>query len=117
MKNEVYGKRFNALYDGVLVELSMEFSKYFPVKSETGVIRSKDSTFRQDAGDFEEAKKLIFHGEVISVGPNCKQVKVGDEVFLDIRSTTLVPVKFGDKPVVKLNEQNITVHVTDAENG
>ncbi len=115
MKNVCYGKEFNALYDGVLVELSMDFDKYFPKKSKSGVLRPQGSAYRQDAGDFEEAKKIIFHGEVISAGPKCQMVKVGDEVFIDIRSTQIVPVQFGDEPVVKLSEQNIITLVTTAK--
>lgn len=117
MKNECYGKSFEALYDGVMVELSMEFEKYFPMKGKSGIVRPKDSSYRQDAGDFEEAKKIIFNGEVISAGPNCKAVKQGDEVFIDIRSTRIIPVQFGDKPVVHLSEQNIICVVKDKKDG
>lgn len=113
MKNECNGKLFETFYDYVLVEISPDIDKYLPKVNNDGVIRPQDSTFRVEAGDFEEERKIVFHGEVISAGDKCKYLKVGDEVMIDLRCSLVIPVLFGDNLVVRLSEQNVLTKIVD----
>ena len=60
MKNECQGKLFTTLYDYVLVEISSDVDKYLPKVDNDGVIRPQDASFRVEAGDFEQERKIIF---------------------------------------------------------
>jgi hypothetical protein len=113
MKNECQGKLFTTLYDYVLVEISSDVDKYLPKVDNDGVIRPQDASFRVEAGDFEQERKIIFHGEVISAGDKCRYLKVGDEVMIDIRAALILPVLFGDNIVIRVSEQNVLSKIVD----
>lgn len=63
----------------------------------------------ENTGEVEEAKRGIWCCEVISVGPECKSVQVGEDVYINY--TMSAPIPFGDYEYVSIAENNIICRV------
>ena len=59
----------------------------------------------KETGEEESSKRGIWCCKVIAVGPNCKNVNVDDDVYVNF--LIAVPVPFGNKGYYALSEQNI----------
>lgn len=64
-----------------------------------------------ETGEFIEEEQLIVVGQVIEVGPDVRQVAIGDDVFY--RKDTCVPVPFFKQGLVSVAETQIVVHVNE----
>lgn len=65
-------------------------------KTESGLIigiESDNSYKSNETGEIEQNKEVIKCGKVIAVGPACKNVKVGEDVFFTTYSMTPVPFR------------------------
>jgi len=64
---------------------------YLQLKTESGLELSTGEFMNPDSGELEKLKSDICCGLVIEVGSQCKEVKVGDEVFYNINVTRPIP--------------------------
>lgn len=66
-----------------------------------------------DSGEEEAARKGIWCCEVIAVGPDCKSVTVGEDVYINF--TLAAPIPFGGKGYYNIAENNILCSVRNNE--
>lgn len=71
-----------------------------------GIIVDYDGSFlNPDTGEMDKEKELVACARVIEVGPECKYVQVGDDVYFDTR--TVVPIPFMSMGYRLLAEQQV----------
>ena len=111
--NVCNGMAIEPNYDRVITkELKKEeYYKYFPNKTEKGVLRPKGA-FKEEINEYEEAVSLTGMAEVIAIGPNVKGICVGDHVMYDLRAAFPLPINFDwdtdDIPMIRtFSEQNV----------
>ena len=111
--NVCNGKAIMPNFDRVITkELKKEeYYKYFPQKNSKGVMRPKGS-YKDEINEYEEAVSLTGIAEVIAIGPNVRDIKVGDHVMYDLRAAFPLPIKFDwdidDIPLIRtFSEQNV----------
>lgn len=76
--------------------------------TDSGLIIGIESTKRyksNETGEYEDNEQLICCGQVIAVGNECKNVKVGDDVYFPKHIST--PIPFRKKGYYEISEQNI----------
>ena len=85
-------------------------NKYRKTVTDSGIILPGNTYKSEETGNIEADLELIIAlAEEVNVGPECRYVKEGDEVYIDTRSVRPIPfkgLKYG-----LLNEQNILVIV------
>lgn len=70
------------------------------------IIVEYDGGFKNpDSGEWERQKTFVGCAQVIEVGPECKYLKIGDDVFYDTR--TVYPVPFYSMGYVLTGESQI----------
>ena len=84
--------------------------------TENGLIVGVESTHRfksNETGEMEDSEEYIACAKVIAVGPDCKNVKVGDDIFAAKHLGTVIPYKkLGYRAI---NEQNIICIIKNDE--
>lgn len=103
-------KEINPLTNYVFVKKGA--NPYIKTKSDTGLFLTTKSTTHTDAeGSYkqEEQGEVVIFGEVTAVGPECKSLEVGDEVYFYKHS--MRPLPFGDLETVLVNELNIMAQI------
>lgn len=105
MKKEVY-----PLYTTLMVEFYDE-NPYELKETETGLKITTGVHESQDSGEIE--KKDIWYrvASVLEVGPDCKYVHAGDDVYLDVRSCR--PFPWMGKIYWNAAEQNVIAVMGD----
>lgn len=81
-------------------------------KTESGLIigvQSSQKVKSSDSGEIEENDEYVTCAKVIAVGPFCKNVKVGEDVFLI--KHILKPVPFRKQNLWEVDEQNILCRI------
>lgn len=76
--------------------------------TENGLILGVESTHKyksNETGEMEDSEEYIACAKVIAIGPDCKNVKVGDDVFAVKHIATPIPYRMLGYSVI--NEQNI----------
>lgn len=92
---------------------------YNVLKVESGLITGGANTifdslhFNQESGEIQEDDRGIVVGKVIEVGPDCKYVEAGDDIFYIGFSAGVVPFPFFDQGFEIVSEQNIIVIVNE----
>lgn len=86
-------------------------------KSQSGLILGDFETAAtyksQDTGEEEASKRGIWCCKVIAVGPECKYVGLGDDVYINF--TMAAPVPFGGKGYYSISESNIICSIKTSE--
>ena len=82
---------------------------YRKYKSNTGLIMDVDSYHLNDAGEMEQDELGVICCNVVSVGPECKYVKEGDDIY--IRAIGIAPVPFDYRGYWAISEQNVICKV------
>jgi co-chaperonin GroES (HSP10) len=99
MKNEIM-----PLFNNIMI-LPYEENPYRIKETKEGLTLT-DGTFENpDTGELDEKDFYIECGHVIAVGPECKYIHEGDDVFYDCR--TIRPVPFLNKGFLHMNEQGV----------
>lgn len=79
---------------------------YRKVVSEGGILIDYDGSFvNPDTGEKDKLPQGIVCGQVIEVGPECKWVKPGDDIYYDSRTT--LPIPFYSQGYHTLAEQQV----------
>ena len=65
-----------------------------------------------DTGQLDEKQELMLCGKVIEVGPECKYVQVGDDVYYDYR--TAYPLPFMSNGYKIFSEQSVFAAVGES---
>lgn len=65
-----------------------------------------------ETGEQEDAEAFIACGHVIDVGPECKYVKVGEDIYY---RNSAVPIPFDTRGYYALSEQNVICRVLEKE--
>lgn len=84
---------------------------YRKYKSSVGLIMDVDSFHMNDAGEMEQDEMGVICCHVVSVGPECKYVKEGDDIYL--RNVGLAPVPFDYRGYWAVSEQNVICKVVE----
>ena len=85
---------------------------YIHQTTEDGLILNTEGTFdNTDSGEKEMLERMIACGQVIEVGPDCKYVRVGDDVYFNRASAR--PVPFMNQGFFLCNEQNLLSIMSD----
>ena len=82
---------------------------YRKYKSSTGLILDVDSYHINEAGEMEQDDLGVICCNVVSVGPECKYVKEGDDIY--VRNVGLAPVPFDFRGYWAVSEQNVICKV------
>ncbi|GMO69635.1 MAG: hypothetical protein Nk1A_8840 [Endomicrobiia bacterium] len=87
------------------------------VVRESGIeLRSGPASFKNpDSGDEDEQQAAILVGNVIEVGPECKWVQPGDDIYYHFGST--VPIPFFRQGLQVLGEPRVFLIVNKDLNG
>ena len=101
---------------GVLLQFYDENPYRTIETTETGLIIGIESTKKyhsNETGELESNTEMVSCAKVIAIGPECKNVKVGEDVYcMRFRA---IPVPFRKKGYYIMSEQNITCRVTKIE--
>ena len=99
----------------VIVKFYEENPYRYIETTENGLILGIETTNHKsnDSGEIEENQPGIVCAKVIATGPECKNVKVGEDVF--ISTFTSVPVPFRNKGYRAITEQNIIFRLVKNE--
>ena len=97
MENE---KEIVTLYRTVLIDV-YDKNPYKQAETEDGLTLS-DEFINSDSGQIDKKDFYIECAKVIEAGPECKYVKPGDDVLIDIR--TMSPIPFYGKVYWVLDE-------------
>lgn len=76
--------------------------------TDSGLIIGIESTKRyksNETGEYEDNERLICCGKVIATGPECRNVKVGDDVYFP--KSIAMPIPFRKQGYYEISEQNI----------
>ena len=76
------------------------------IDKETGIYFAENKYYKNpDTGEMDEQKLGIGCAKVVEVGPECKYVAIGDDIYYDTR--TVVPIPFYGNPYKLLTEPQI----------
>lgn len=91
----------------VIVKFYEENPYRYIETTESGLILGIEATNHKsnDSGEIEENQPGIVCAKVIAVGPGCRNVQVGEDVY--ISTFTSVPIPFRNKGYRAITEQNI----------
>lgn len=84
---------------------------YRKYKSGAGLIMDVDSFHVNEAGEMEQDEMGVICCHVVSVGPECKYVKEGDDIY--IRNVGAAPVPFDYRGYWAISEQNVICRIVD----
>lgn len=84
---------------------------YRKYRSRVGIILDTDSYHINDAGEMEQDETGVICCHVVSVGPECKYVKEGDDIY--IRNVGLAPVPFDYRGYWAISEQNVICRIVN----
>lgn len=97
---------------GVLLKFYDENPYRIIETTETGLIVGIESTKKyksNETGELESNEEMVSCAKVIAVGPECKNVNVGEDVYcMRFRA---IPVPFRKKGYYIMSEQNITCRI------
>jgi len=99
MKNEIKPLNTNVILKPYSI------NPYLALETASGFKLADGNFDNPDSGEHDILDKMIACGEVIEVGPNCKDVKVGDDAFYDVR--TVRPLPFKRQGFVVVSENGI----------
>lgn len=103
-------KEFKPLFNNVIVSVYNE--NPYKVKASENEWAKSDGTFENpDDGTIDQKDFFIQCAKVIEVGPECKYVKVNDDVYLDFRSLT--PLYIGANLFFTINEMAIKTVIAE----
>lgn len=103
-------KEIKPLFDNVLIVPYSE-NPYANLKTDSGFMLVDGEFESSDSGEKEKLDLFVGCGSVIEVGPSCKYVSVGDDVFFDTRSTR--PVPFMRQGFLQTSERNLISVLND----
>lgn len=96
----------------------LEFYENNPYRTiettDNGIIIGVESTKRyksNDTGEMEDSEEYIACAKVIAVGPTCRNVEVGDDVFCVKHIANYIP--FRKKGYRAIDEQNIICRIVN----
>lgn len=92
------------LYANVILR-PYENNPYVEMTSKEGLILTDNQFNSQDSGEVEKLDLMIGCAEVVEVGPDCKFLKPGDDVFFN--TLTVKPVPFQRQGFLLCNELGI----------
>ena len=84
---------------------------YRKYKSNAGLLLDVDSFHINDAGEMEQDEMGVICCHVVSVGPECKYVKEGDDIY--IRNVGAAPVPFDYRGYWAISEQNVICRIVN----
>ena len=84
---------------------------YRKYKSGAGLIMDVDSYHVNSSGEMEQDELGVVCCKVVSVGPECKYVKEGDDIY--IRNIGAAPVPFDYRGYWAISEQNVICRVVN----
>ena len=84
-------KEIMPLYNNVILRPYSE-NPYVSMQSKDGLLLTDDQFDSQDSGETEKRDLLIGCAQVIEIGPECKYLKPGDDVYY--LPNTAFPVPF-----------------------
>lgn len=97
-------KMIMPLFGNVMI-MPYEENPYVEKITKDGLLLDDSSFQSQDSGEVEKLYEMIRCGNVVEVGPMCKYLKKGDDVFYNYG--TARPVPFQRQGFLLTNEQNI----------
>ena len=80
-------KEIMPLYNNVILRPYSE-NPYVSMQSKDGLLLTDDQFDSQDSGETEKRDLLIGCAQVIEIGPECKYLQVGDDVFYNTVTVT-----------------------------
>lgn len=87
---------------------------YKNIYSSTGLLTQTTTIFGEGdgaSGSNNDLVEFIKFGYVVEVGPECKSVRIGDEIYYDQRS--VLPMPFGDLTTVRVHENSVLAIVRE----
>lgn len=103
-------KMIMPLYANVMLR-PYEKNPYIQKQTASGFKIDDNSFDSQDSGETEKLDMLIGCAEVIEVGPGCKYLKPGDDVFFN--TVTVRPVPFQRQGFLLAGESSILAVMAD----
>lgn len=103
-------KEIMPLYSRVLLQFYEE-NPYEQKTTESGLKLTNDVFESPDTGNLEKKDFFCRVGNVIEAGPDCKYLKVGDDVIMDTRNCS--PLRFMGNVFFTTAEQNIIAVIND----
>lgn len=103
-----YEVELNPINTNVIVKFYDENPYRAVEKTASGLIVGLESTKKyksNETGEMETNDEVVACAKVIAVGPECKQVRVGDDVF--VTKIHCTPVPFRKKGYYMRTEQNV----------
>lgn len=97
-------KEIMPLFNNVIIKPYKE-NPYVNLTSEQGLILNNGEFDNSDSGEHEQLDLKIACAEVIEVGPECKYLHAGDDVYFNTFSAR--PVPFMRQGFFLCNEMNI----------
>lgn len=98
-----------------VIFLPYEDNPYKAVETDkSGVIFGIESTKHYkstDSGEMEDNMMAVICAKVIAVGPDCKYVSEGDDIFV-VKSVGSMPVPFRKKGYYIIDEMNVLCKMT-----
>ncbi len=107
-------KEIMPLYNNVILRPYSE-NPYVSMQSKDGLLLTDDQFDSQDSGETEKRDLLIGCAQVIEIGPECKYLQVGDDVFYN--TVTVRPVPFQRQGFLLCAEQGILAVMNDDLDG
>lgn len=98
------------IYSNVILRPYAE-NPYVEMQTKEGLLLTDDDFDSKDSGEREKLNLIIGCAEVVDVGPDCKYVKAGDDVFYN--TATVRPVPFQRQGFLLCGEQNILTIMSD----
>lgn len=114
MEIEMEKQVLKPVNSGVLLHIYDENPYKAVLTTASGLIVGQESTKQfksKETGEMEENRQVIACAKVIAIGPECKNVQVGEDVF--VVKTFCNPIPYQKKGYYILAEQNIMCRVTD----
>jgi hypothetical protein len=106
-------KEIVACNSNVIIKL-YDRNPYRSIKtSASGIIYGLDGHemyFSHESGEMEESHQEIICAEVIAIGPECKNVKVGEDVYC---RNIPAPIPFDNRGYYAITEQNIICRIVN----
>lgn len=103
------------IYSNVVLEFYDDNPYRMLETTESGVLLGIDSTKKyksNETGEMEEAVDFIACAKVIAVGPDCKYIKEGEDVFAVKGIANKLPYR--NQPYYVINESNIICRIENA---
>jgi co-chaperonin GroES (HSP10) len=103
-------KEIMPLYNNVILR-PYDKNPYVEEKTDLGLVYNDDNFDNDDSGEHEKNEIIVGCAEVFEVGPECKYLKVGDDVYYNTFSAR--PVPFQRQGFLLCNELNIIAVMND----